>query len=396
MVFIKTGRGGRANQQREINKTIILNGFLRFRNISRTELARKFNLSKSTVTRLASSLISEGMIIEIEPYKTKKIGRKPILLGLNPDYKNAIAVKVGVTHTIIAKIDFSMKIKELRIFNTPKDPKEFLEKLIGYTKEIFSEGLEKTHAMGIGIPGIVDNTFKNVVTAPNLNWKNVPLGDMISEAMGENFGKSIPVKMDNEANMAVVAEGMLGARIEYNDVNIVYIFIGEGVGTGLILDGKLYRGKANTAGEFGHMIISKDGIRCKCGNLGCWERYASLGSDLAKMAGFNLEERAYTPSDEKALKEFIENISIGIINIVNGLSPDVIILGGPLIHSGTKDIWKEIKEELLKIISKRSITQDTGKVRMELTSFLDYPAELVGAGIWAFWDIFEGPVLSTV
>ncbi len=396
MVFIRTGRGGRASQQREVNKTIILNAFLRCRNISRTEIAKRFNLSKSTVTRLVSNLISEGMIVEIEPYNIKKIGRKAILLGLNPNYKSVLAIKVGVTHTLMAKIDFAMNIKNIKSFFTPKNPQDFLDKVEEYTREIFPEGLKNTHAVGVGIPGIVDNTFKNVVVAPNLNWKNLPLGDMISERFKKVFSVDIPVKMDNEANMAVVAEGMLGSKIEFNDVNIVYIFIGEGVGTGLILEGKLYRGKANTAGEFGHMTVGRDGIKCKCGNLGCWERYASLGSDLAKRAGFDLENEKASILDEKALKLYVDELSVGVINIVNGLNPDVIILGGPLIKSDTKEIWEIIRKELKKIIEEKSITSDAGKVRIELTSFLEYPAELVGAGIWAFWDIFEGPVLSTV
>lgn len=396
MVFIRTGRGSRANQQREVNKTIVLNAFLRCRNISRTELARRFSLSKSTITRLINSLISEGMIVEIQPYVTKRIGRRAIMLGLNPDYRNVIAIKVGVTHSTIARVDFSMKIRSVKSFVTPKNPNEFIDKVVQYTKELFPDGLGKTHAMGIGIPGIVDNTFKNVVVAPNINWRNLPLGDMITERFRREFSVDIPVKMDNEANMAVVAEGMLGERIELSDANIVYIFIGEGVGTGLILEGKLYRGKANTAGEFGHMTVSRSGIKCKCGNLGCWERYASLGSDNAKKAGFDLEKEFAEIQDEKVLDSYIEDISIGIINIINGLNPDVIILGGPLIKNDTKEIWENIRQKLVDIVRRKSITEDAGKVKIELTSFLEYPAELIGAGIWAFWDIFEGPVLSTM
>lgn len=396
MVFIRTGRGGRASQQREVNKTIILNAFLRCRNISRTEIARRFNLSKSTVTRLVNNLINEGMIIEIEPSNIKKIGRKAIVLGLNPSYKDVLAIKVGVTHTLMAKVDFAMNIKSIKNFFTPKNPQEFLDKIEEYAKEIFPEGLEHVHAIGVGIPGIVDNTFKNVVVAPNLNWKNLPLGDMISERFKKVFSVDIPVKMDNEANMAVVAEGMLGSKIEFNDVNIVYVFIGEGIGTGLILEGKLYRGRANTAGEFGHMTIGKDGIKCKCGNFGCWERFASLGGDLAKRAGFDLENEKVSVIDKEALEAYVEDLSVGLINIVNGLNPDVIILGGPLIKSDTKEIWENIRFELKKILEEKSITSEAGKVRIELTSFLEYPAELIGAGIWAFWDIFEGPVLSTV
>jgi len=396
MVFIRTGRGGRASQQREVNKTIILNAFLRCRNISRTEIAKRFNLSKSTVTRLVNTLIDEGMIIEIEPSSEKKIGRKAIVLGLNPEYKNALAIKVGVTHTYLSKIDFAMNIKEIKSFLTPKNPKDFLDKLEEYTKMLFPEGLNKTHAVGIGIPGIVDNTFKNVVVAPNLNWKNLPLGDMIADRIKKAFSVEIPVKMDNEANMAVVAEGMLGTKIEYNDLNIVYVYVGEGIGTGLILDGKLYRGRYNTAGEFGHMTVMKDGLKCKCGNLGCWERYASLGSEIALKAGFDSEKETVEVSNEKVLKKYINELAIGLINIINGLNPDVIILGGPLIKKDTKEVWEFIRQEIKKIVEEKSITSDAGKVRIELTSFLDYPAELVGAGIWAFWDIFEGPVLSTV
>jgi predicted NBD/HSP70 family sugar kinase len=202
--------------------------------------------------------------------------------------------------------------------------------------------------------------------------------------------------MDNEANLAVIAEGMLGEKISHNDFNIVYIFIGEGIGTGLILDGKLYRGRKNTAGEFGHMVILKDGITCKCGNKGCWERYAGLSSPISKELGIDLTKEEINVKNGNLLKDFAYEISIGIVNIINGLNPDVIILGGPLINSKTVHFWEEVRKEIIENVKKYSITSEAGEVRIELTSFLNYPAELIGAGIWAFWDIFEGPVLSTI
>ncbi|MGB9857026.1 MAG: ROK family transcriptional regulator [Dictyoglomaceae bacterium] len=395
MVFIRTGETGKVAQQREINKTIILNGFLRYRKISRTDLARKFNLSKSTVTRLVNHLISENMIREVGSL-SKGLGRKAIILSLNPEYKKAISIKIGVTISTIARVNFAMKIEDYWNFQTPENPGEFINRVLEGIDRLFPERREKIHAIGIGVPGIVDDSFQNIVIAPNLRWKNIPLAILLKEKIKDSFGINIPIKMDNEANLAVVAEGMLGERIGYNDLNIVYVFIGEGIGTGLILDGKLYRGKKNTAGEFGHMVIFKGGIPCKCGNNGCWERYASLSSPVSKELGIDLKSEEISIKNRELLKEFSYEISVGIINIVNGLNPDVIILGGPLITSKTISFWNEVKKEIVENVKKYSITEEAGKVRIELTSFLEFPAELIGAGIWAFWDIFEGPVLSTI
>ncbi|MCS7201452.1 MAG: ROK family protein [Dictyoglomus sp.] len=395
MVFIRTGETGKVAQQREINRTIILNGFLRYKNISRTDLAKKFNLSKSTVTRLVNHLISENMIREVGSL-SRGLGRKAIVLSLNPDYKKAVAIKIGVTMSTIARINFAMKIEDYLSFSTPEDPYEFINNVIEGINRLFPEKKDKIHAIGIGVPGIVDNSFQNIIVAPNLRWKDVPLASLLSEKIKEFLEIDVPVKMDNEANLAVIAEGMLGTKIGYNDLNIVYVFIGEGIGTGLIIDGKLHRGSKNTAGEFGHMVVSKDGIPCKCGNEGCWERYASLSSSVSKNLGIDLRKEKIGDKDENLLKDFAYEISVGIINIVNGLNPDVIIIGGPLVTSKFVSFWEEVRDEVVKNVRKYSITPSAGEVKIELTSFLDCPAELIGAGIWAFWDIFEGPVLSTI
>ncbi|PMQ01535.1 MAG: transcriptional regulator [Dictyoglomus sp. NZ13-RE01] len=395
MVFIKTGKTGKVTQQREINKTIILNGFLRYKNISRADIARKFNLSKSTVTRLVTQFLEEGVLIEVGSY-SKGLGRKAVILSLNPEYKKAMAIKIGVTISTIAKVNFAMRIEECIDFHTPENHEEFIEKVAEGIEKLFPTGKEKIHAVGIGVPGIVNSTFKKIVIAPNLKWKDIPLATLLNRKIKSKFNINIPVKLDNEANLAVVAEGMLGERIGLEDSNIVYVYIGEGIGTGLILEGKLYRGKKNTAGEFGHMTISKDGILCKCGKKGCWERYASLSSPIAKEMGIDINKEEIYVENKELIKEFANEIAFGIINIVNGLNPDVIILGGPLVTGANTNFWDDVRKEVIKQVRKFSITKEAGEVRIELTSFLKYPAELLGAGIWAFWDIFEGPVLSTV
>ena len=121
--------------------------------------------------------------------------------------------------------------------------------------------------IGVGAPGPLERERGIVVTTPNLGWTNFPLRDVIAERTG------IPVRIDNDANCATLGEWWLGAARGAN--NVIGMTIGTGIGGGIILDGKLYHGASDVAGEIGHTTIDLTGRRCKCGNYGCLEAYAS-------------------------------------------------------------------------------------------------------------------------
>ena len=131
--------------------------------------------------------------------------------------------------------------------------------------------------MGIGSPGPLDRKAGVVINTPNLGWRNFPLRDLISNAVG------LPATLDNDANCATYGEWWLGAGREVD--TLVGLTLGTGIGGGIVLDGEIYHGVSDVAGEIGHMTIDSTGRKCKCGNYGCLEAYASGPGDRAARGG---------------------------------------------------------------------------------------------------------------
>jgi glucokinase len=182
-------------------------------------------------------------------------------------------------------------------------------------------------AIGIGAPGPILYEEGLVMEAPNLpGWKRVN----IKKVLHQEF--HVPVFVDNDANCAALAELKFGAGRGHK--NFVYITVSTGVGGGIIIDGKLYRGAMGAAGEFGHMIIDSKGYKCGCGNVGCLEAQAS-GSAIKKRTGMDAisVELAARQGDAKAIKAIeitAHYMAIGIANLVNIFNPELVIVGGGL------------------------------------------------------------------
>jgi len=205
--------------------------------------------------------------------------------------------------------------------------------------------------VGVGAPGPLDRERGIVVTTPNLGWTNFPLRDVIAERTG------ISTRIDNDANCATVGEWWLGAARGAR--NVVGMTIGTGIGGGLILDGKLYHGSSDVAGEIGHATIDITGRLCKCGNYGCLEAYASgpsiaerareqLAGDeeslLFRMAHGNVERltaatvyEAAKLGDDVAIdvvRETARFLGAGIANLLNIFNPDVVVIAGGVTQAG--------------------------------------------------------------
>jgi glucokinase len=205
--------------------------------------------------------------------------------------------------------------------------------------------------VGIGAPGPLDRERGLVIVAPNLGWKNFPLRERVMTGTG------LKATLDNDANCATLGEWWLGAA--RGGKCVVGITIGTGIGGGLILDGKLYHGVSDVAGEIGHTTIDMNGRRCKCGNYGCLEAYASgpniaerareriaddADSVLAKMVGGQLEKitaatvyEAANAGDESALdvvKETARFLGAGVANLLNVFNPDVVVIAGGVTDAG--------------------------------------------------------------
>ena len=219
--------------------------------------------------------------------------------------------------------------------------------------------LKQIRGIGIGAPGACDPETGKVIFAPNLVWEDVPLKKELEKQL------EVPVFVENDCNIQTL--GVHEKELKGKPRNLVGIFLGTGIGAGLILEGKLFSGFNRTAGEIGHMVIEVGGPKCGCGNKGCFEALASrtaifrriqagikdgqktiltdlLGDDLEDMRSGDLR-KAIRRGDkfvEKVIEEAAEYTGIAVANIINLLNPEVIVLGGGVMDA--------LEDEMLAII----------------------------------------------
>src|SRR6476620_3015865 len=167
-----------------------------------------------------------------------------------------------------------------------------VDRIVGMIEQVISETIAETGAeradflgVGVGSPGPLDREKGIVIITPNLGWKDFPLRDEISKRVG------LEATLDNDANCATLGEFWCGAAV--GGRNVIGMTLGTGIGGGLILEGKLYHGSSDVAGEIGHTSIDANGRRCKCGNYGCIEAYAS-GPAIAQRAIEGIESGTET------------------------------------------------------------------------------------------------------
>ena len=269
---------------------------------------------------------------------------------------NVIGVDMGGTKILSAVID-----AEGNILGTAKVPTKadagtsaVIDRIAdSIQKAIGTSGVNETsiEAVGIGAPGPLDPETGVVIFAPNLGWRDVPLKAELEARVG------IPTFVDNDVNVGTLGEHAFGAGKGVQ--NIVGIFVGTGIGGGIILQGELFHGASKTAGEIGHIIVKADGPRCGCGRRGCLEALASRTamtkqfqkaikkkgkkSVISKLTDGDLSAirsgvlaKAIRANDKLTLKIFkkaTKYLGIGIGSIVNFLNPEMIILGGGVVEA---------------------------------------------------------------
>lgn len=224
--------------------------------------------------------------------------------------------------------------------------------------------LKQVRGIGIGAPGAVDPDSGEVIFAPNLQWKGMPLKKALEKAL------NLPVFVENDCNICTL--GVHESELKGKPRNMIGIFLGTGVGGGLILDGKLYGGFNRTAGELGHMVIQVGGPKCGCGNNGCFEALASrtaifreiqravkeggrtvltemLGDNLADLKSGDLR-KALRKGDklvEKVVESAAEYTGIAVANLINVFNPEVVVVGGGVIDALEDEMMSIIVETAL-------------------------------------------------
>lgn len=322
------------------------------RGISRASIVRTTGLSATSVSSIVSELIASGFVFEAGEGESSG-GRRPILLKFDPEYKLTMGVDLGASHitTIIANLFGEVKYKRSVKYDTTNNPHQ----AIALVKEqiidlMHAEGLQTTDILGIGIaaPAPLEGEHLDRLSPVILpKWKDILIKDEIIQAF------DLPVYIDNDANVGAIAEKWWGSG--KGNSNFVYIKLGTGVGSGLIVQDEIYRGTGGTAGEIGHTSINENGPQCRCGNFGCMESYVGIQSILAaaheRSAQFpdsvlfqNHKEitieaitNAAVEQDPLAL-EIVQSagryLGISIANLLNLVNPELVVLGGELVDAG--------------------------------------------------------------
>lgn len=239
--------------------------------------------------------------------------------------------------------------------------------------------LDDVKGVGIGLPGLIDFHAGVVVMLPNIpGWDNVPLKALLEAELETS------VFLDNDVNVIALGEWQYGAGKGHD--HLIEITLGTGVGGGLILDGKLYRGYGFAAGEIGHIPIDENGPKCGCGSRGCLETFVgnrylqARAAKIFKKPGiqppdiFALAEKGSTQAID-FWNDFGETLGRGLIGIVNVLNPEVIILGG-----GVSNNFKYFHKSLQRVLKTRCMTVQAKNVKI-LRSALGDDAGLIGAHV---------------
>jgi predicted NBD/HSP70 family sugar kinase len=244
--------------------------------------------------------------------------------------------------------DLAGRVIEQEEFVTSEDANETSAKIIQCAQRLIGKNGSTIEGIGISLPGVVDPATGDSYV-PHFNWRNEPIAETLAQAT------SLPVSIDNDANAAALAELWFG-RPEIRDVrDFILVLVEEGVGTGIVFDGQLYRGDGGTAGEFGHMTIGSGApAPCAVGSSECWEAFASERAALAryqKLSRANGREINFTTlmdlslkgerNARAALKETARYLGIGIANLIQGLAPEAVIVAGPIARA-----WAVIAEDL--------------------------------------------------
>ncbi len=369
--------------------------------ISRAEISRQLDLSRSTVTEIIKDLLQTGLVAEVGSGESSG-GRKPILLQFQDDAKVILGIDIGATHVSVAMTNLRGKLlfwkeKDFPVREDSDGTHKLINELCDESLSSQNMGYDKLLSMGVSVPSPVDP-----IRPEYLSETIIPAwhGKSGLERLREKY--RVPVYLDNDANLGALAEHWWGAGKGVND--LIYIKISNGIGAGYIFGGKLYRGSKGIAGEMSHMPIDPNGRLCGCGLRGClgtvisaWalkERVRILSSlypDSPLVNGdlriIDIEDAAlnYDPLAIQIVNEATNYLTSAITSLVNLMNPELIILGGSLSRLGEL-VLNPIQEK----IDSSALVSSVSKTKL-IPSALGSKGIAIGAATLAIEQAFTDP-----
>ncbi|MBB2747472.1 UNVERIFIED_ORG: putative NBD/HSP70 family sugar kinase [Microbispora rosea subsp. rosea] len=275
---------------RRANLSLVLRELRDHTSLSRADIAEATGLHRATVSNLMAELLERRLVREVGVEHVGAIGRPRRAVALHGAHVGALGMEINVDYIAVHGTDLSGRVLVERrvVYDTMGSGPDSAVRRLGLVAKEAVEAMRRAGAapagIAVAVPGLVDVTRGVVTLAPNLYWHDLPLADQLSAILGP---LNVPVRVDNDANLAALAEYTSG--IAAGTPDLVYLTGEVGVGGGIISGGKLLRGADGFSGEVGHLRVDPNGDQCGCGRIGCWETKVGLAA-LVRAA---MPEQAY-------------------------------------------------------------------------------------------------------
>ncbi|MEE9427366.1 MAG: ROK family transcriptional regulator [Paracoccaceae bacterium] len=330
---------------RETGTSLVFSAIRQMSPVPRIDIASATGFSPATVTSITADLINRGLIEEVAASPqlvNAKRGRPRVNLKIRGAAHLVAGMKLSDKLATVTIADFDGK--RIADFSNPSDVTirsaaqvtEFLSETLSLALENAKLKQQNLSGVGIGLPGVIDANTGHIFWSPTLLERDVPLKKMLHGKLG------LPVFLDNDANLVAIAEQRFG--LGKNARNFIVVSVEQGVGMGIVIDGKLYRGNHGCGAELGHTKVQLDGALCRCGQRGCLEAYIGDYA-LLREASTSLELPASATSEEQ-MEQLLAKVksgdvvaktivrragrmfAVGLANVVNIFAPELIILSG--------------------------------------------------------------------
>ena len=387
--------GHRSETVRRANLSTIVRELHGSGTLSRSELVGRTGLTRSAIRGLIGELVAGRLATEGPATLDGTPGRPSPLVRPDPNGAVVLALEIAVDSLAAATVGLGGEVVDLVRVDLPRGRSSVVD-IAAELAELavsVSDRLPAPDAIvgvGVAVVGVVRRSDGMVSTAPNLGWRDEPLGVHLAEALGWD----VPIAFANDADLAALAEHRRGVARGIDDIVLVWGSVG--VGGGLVVDGEPLTGVAGYSGEVGHIPVNPDGRPCRCGSLGCWETEVGT-SALLRRAGRPPEGgndavdavlAAAEAGDPVALAAFAETgrwLGIGLAGIINILNPELVVLGGRLTAS-----YPFVRSTLEAELDRRVLRASRRIVRVVTTS-LGADAPLLGAAELAFEPLLADP-----
>lgn len=369
-------------------------------------MVARTGLTRSAIRALIGELVLTGLVSEERGTPQGTPGRPSPLVRPSPDWGFVLALEIAVDSLAAAAVGLSGEVIDLVRVDRPRS-RSFVERprgpssveetvadLVALARTLTDRlpGRADPIAVGVAVVGSVRREDGFVAMAPNLGWRDVPLGASLAEALGT----SVPIVVANEADLGALAEWRRGAAVGQD--HLLYISGEVGVGGGLIVDGRQLTGAAGYGGEVGHMPVNPNGGTCRCGSIGCWEtevgerallRRAGHPPDAGReeVDALLVEAADGSPAALKALDTVGRWLGVGIATLVNIFNPQVVVLGGLFGR-----IHPFVEERLRAELTRLALPQCWEVVEI-VPATLGADAALLGAAELAFEPLLSDPAL---